>query len=62
MSTVVLYCLCISSFFYINHTTKTVSAKGVGSLDGHGKFACNVIFLKAIVDGRFTLTIDKMKR
>ena len=35
------------------HTAKTVYAKGIAALEGHGMFGCEVQYLMAIVYGRF---------
>ena len=49
-------------YIIVYHTTKTVYAKVLASLDGHyDSFACNVEYLIAIVYSHLTMTIVRLK-
>ena len=49
------------SLWHLIHTTSTVNAKNLASLDRDGSFACEVKYLTSIVYGRLALTIFRLK-
>ena len=50
--------LLIRKTLQIKHTTQTVNAKVLASLDGHGSFACEIKYLAPIVSVKRPYTIS----